>query len=310
VDPTVTDANLLLGRLLEDEPLAGGLALDRAASERAVGELARNLGLATRACAEGIVRIAEAEMLAALRLVTVERGVDPRGFVLMPFGGAGPMHAASMAAELGIERVLCPGASGVLCALGLAAAAPRRDASRTVMLSGAELSAERVSTERDELIARASAALGEQPARTRVRYELRYRGQSFELPVELGDDAQAASAAPDALAESFAQAHEERYGYSEPDGEVELVTLRASVWGRAPALHLSTAGAPAPAHQKRDVVFEGRELASTVLRGTLPAGTVVRGPALCAQADATAVVPPGWSGAVDETGALALRRET
>src|SRR5437588_8205502 len=187
-EPTVTDANLLLGRLLEDEPLAGGLALDRAAAEGAIGTLARALEMSLRACAEGIVRVAEAEMLAALRLVTVERGVDPRGFLLMPFGGARPMHAAQMAAELGIERVLCPAASGVLCALGLAAAAPRRDASRTVMLSGEELTAARVSRERDALIGRARAALGAEPARTRVRYELRYRGQSFELPVELDGD--------------------------------------------------------------------------------------------------------------------------
>src|SRR6266568_1465548 len=111
-EPTVTDANLLLGRLLTDAPLAGELALDRAAAEAAVGALARELEMDTLACAEGIVRVAEAEMLGALRLVTVERGLDPRAFVLMPFGGAGPLHAATMAAELGIERVICPRASG------------------------------------------------------------------------------------------------------------------------------------------------------------------------------------------------------
>ncbi|HEX4563931.1 MAG TPA: hydantoinase/oxoprolinase family protein [Solirubrobacteraceae bacterium] len=308
-DATVTDANLLLGRLLEDQPLAGGLALDRAAAERAVDALAGELGIATRACAEGIVRIAEAEMLAALRLVTVERGADPRGFALMPFGGAGPMHAAAMAAELGIERVLCPGASGVLCALGLAAAAPRRDATRTVMLRGRQLTAARVAGERDALIGRAFAALGAEPARTRVRYELRYRGQSFELPVELDGDGRGARADPADLAAAFARAHAERYGYGDPGTEVELVTIRVSVWGAAPALRLAAARAHAPAHEQRDVVFAGEELATAVLRGALAPGTRVRGPALCAQDDATVLVPPGWSGAVDESGGLTLRRE-
>ncbi len=166
--PTVTDANLLLGRLPADAPLAGGLQLDREAAERAVGDLAAQLGLTeevgparpdrlhrlvagregpgspaygrlrhapgTLRCAEGIVRVAEAEMERALRTMTVERGVDPRGFALMPFGGAGPLHAAALARALGMRRILVPRASGVLCALGLAAAAPRRDAARTVML--------------------------------------------------------------------------------------------------------------------------------------------------------------------------------
>src|SRR6185312_4329481 len=103
--PTVTDANLLLGRLPADATLAGGLVLDRRAAERAVATLARELGLDALACASGIVRVAESEMLGALRLVTVHRGIDPRAFTLMPFGGAGPMHACSMARELGIGRV-------------------------------------------------------------------------------------------------------------------------------------------------------------------------------------------------------------
>ncbi len=158
--PTVTDANLLLGRLLGDEPLAGGVHLDGAAAERAVGALAEDLGLDLIACAEGIVRVAESEMLAALRVITVERGIDPRGFALMPFGGAGPLHAAALAESLGISRVLCPRASGVLSALGLAASAPRRDASRTVMLSGQELAGDALGRARRELLREAAAQLG------------------------------------------------------------------------------------------------------------------------------------------------------
>ena len=136
------------------------------------------------ACAEGIVRVAEAQMLGALRVMSVERGIDPRGFALMPFGGAGPLHAAALARRLGISRVLCPRACGVLCALGLAAAAPRRDAARTVMLEQRSLSERVFGEERETLIAEARAALAREPARVRVRHELRYRGQSFELAVE------------------------------------------------------------------------------------------------------------------------------
>ena len=151
---------------------------------RAVSRLAAELDMDVLACAQGIVRVAEAEMLGALRLMTVERGSTHAASSLMPFGGAGPLHAAALARELGIERILCPRASGVLCALGLAAAAPRRDVSRTVMLRGDSLTLERLSRERDALISEADAALAGKRASVRVSYELRYRGQSFELSVE------------------------------------------------------------------------------------------------------------------------------
>ncbi len=328
-EPTVTDANLLLGRLLEDAPLAGGVSLDRAAAERAITRLAGELELEPIACALGIVRVAEAQMLGALRVMSVERGIDPRGFALMPFGGAGPLHAAALARELGIARVLCPRASGVLCALGLAAAAPRRDAARTVMLTGAALSDARLTRERDALVAQASAALSTPPVRVRVRHELRYRGQSFELPVaeEPAVDATGAtftaSAAPghgarpaplDAggLRAAFALAHEQRYGYSDEHAEVELVNMRASVWGPAPALRprlgLNTR---APLREQRAIVFaDGESLAASVLRGELAPGTRVAGPALCALPEATLLVPPGWHGEVDEHGTIVMRDQS
>ena len=129
--------------------------------------------------AEGIVRVANQEMVRALRVVTVERGVDPRRFALMPFGGAGPMHAAALAEELGMERILCPRASGVLSALGLIASERRRDTARTVLLSGADLTAERIAAEVAELRESIGAGLAE--AAPEATYELRYRGQAFEL---------------------------------------------------------------------------------------------------------------------------------
>jgi N-methylhydantoinase A len=302
--PTVTDANLLLGRLLEDSPLAGEIDLDRDAAERAVSKLARELGLETPACAEGIVRVSESEMLGALRVMTVERGIDPRGLALMPFGGAGPLHAAALAEELGIRRILCPRVSGVLCALGLAAAAPRLDVSRTVMLAGDALSSERLAGERDALIAEASGGLGASPSRVRVRHELRYRGQSFELPVE-----EAGSPDPDLLREAFARAHELRYGYRDDSAEVELVTVRVSVWGASPALatQASDSGA-APRGESRRVVLGGAAIDAEVLRGELAPGTRLQGPALCAMPEATLLVAPGWAGEVDAHGTAQLRR--
>ncbi len=301
--PTVTDANLLLGRLPADVPLAGDLELDRDAAERVIAGLAAELGMTTSRCAGGIVRVAEAEMLRALRTMTVERGIDPREFALMPFGGAGPLHAAALAGALGIRRILCPRASGVLCALGLAAAAPRRDAARTVMLAGEFLDADRLAAAREALVARACTELGEAAARVAVRYELRYRGQSFELAVE-EEDARAkggepsdpgaehddfvqqagdgATPDPGALSEAFAQAHERRYGYRDDGVEVELVTIRVSAWGAAPCLRLAAVeGEPAP-------------------------GTAIEGPTVCSLPGSTLYVPDGWHGTVDDYGTVHL----
>jgi N-methylhydantoinase A len=304
LEPTVTDANLLLGRLLEDSPLAGGLALDRAAALQVVSGLARELDMDPLACAEGIVRVAEAEMLRALRVMTVERGIDPRGFALMPFGGAGPLHAAAMARELGIERILCPRASGVLCALGLAAAAPRRDVSRTVMLRGDSFTATRVSAERDALVATACAELGAPPARLRIRHELRYRGQSFELAVEESE-----STDPDVLTEAFARAHELRYGYRDDSPDVELVNIRVSAWGPSPSLRPLATTTSAPSPDSRPVVFDGRTQQAAVHRGELPFRARIGGPALCALPEATLLVPAGWSGEVDEHGTIHLHTQ-
>jgi N-methylhydantoinase A len=303
---TVTDANLLLGRLLEDSPLAGEIELDRAAAETAVTTLARELELDVSACAQGIIRVAESEMLGALRLMTIERGIDPRGFALMPFGGAGPLHAAALAAQLGISRILCPRASGVLCALGLAAAAPRRDVSRTVMLDRGSLSSERLDHERAALLAQASAALGARPARVRVRHELRYRGQSFELPVE-----DSGSSDPDTLREAFAAVHERRYGYRDEEANVELVTIRVSVWGRAPILQAQGARDGHRARREtRRIVLGGETIDAEVLRGELAPGTRLQGPALCAMPQATLLIPPDWAGEVDANGSVRLYRVT
>jgi N-methylhydantoinase A len=296
-EPTVTDANLLLGRLAPDSELAGGVALDLDAARGAVGALAAALGMDETQTAEGIVRVANQEMVRALRVVTVERGVDPRGFALLPFGGAGPMHAAEIAGELGIERILCPRAGGVLSALGLCASDRRRDTTRTVMLGGGELTAERIAAEVDELIAGLDENL--EGAEPEVVYEMRYAGQAFELPVP-------GSARPDPadLAERFATAHEDRYGHRDPDGEVVLVHIRLAMVSPGPRPRLVAAGAGTLGEGTRGVCFGGKWLETAVLRGEPPVGLHASGPVVFELPEATFVLPPGWRAEVDRAGTI------
>ena len=190
--PTVTDANLLLGRL--PERLAGGLALDRAAAERALGSVGAEPA--------DVIEVVNAEMLAALRVVSVERGLDPRDFALVAFGGAGGLHACALAEELEIRTVVVPEAAGVLSALGLALCDERHDAVRSLVVPLAEA--------------------GELPAEGEA--DLRYSGQSFELTVPLGPD----------VAEAFHRAHEERYGYADRMRPLELVAVRTASVTRGP----------------------------------------------------------------------------
>jgi N-methylhydantoinase A len=296
-EPTVTDANLMLGNLAADSSLAGGVSLDADAARAAISRLAASLDLDELEAAEGIVRVANQEMVRALRVVTVERGVDPRRFALLPFGGAGPMHAAGIAAELGIDRIICPRAGGVLSALGLCASERRRDTARTVMLSGADLSAERIAAEVSELTARLDGDLdGAEPE---VVYEMRYAGQAFELSVP-----GAARPDPADLCERFEEAHEERYGHRDPEGTVVLVDIRLALVAPGPQPRLAAAPAGRLEEGKRRVRFGGEWIETPVLRGEPAAGLDAEGPAIFELPEATFVVPPGWRSEVDEAGTI------
>jgi len=298
-EPTVTDANVVLGLLGTGAPLAGAIALDAEAARAAVGRLGEQLGLGLLECAEGIRRVANAEMIRALRVMTVERGVDPRELALLAFGGAGPLHAAAIAAELGMTRILCPRASGVLAALGLVVSERRRDAQRSVLLSGAALTAAAL---REEI-----AALGERAGAgaRRVTAELRYRGQSFELAVECGE-----APDPGELREAFAAAHERAYGYRDEEGEVELVTLRVTATEPGPEIDAAAAGAAGGGAERsaRRAWFGGEEHEAAVLTGEPEPGTELRGPAICELPEATLAVPPGWAGRVEPSGTIRLER--
>ena len=306
-EPTVTDANLLLGYLSSENELAGGVALDRGAAEHAVKPLAAALGLDVIACAEGIVRVANAEMIRALRVITVERGVDPRRYALLAFGGAGPLHAAAIADELGIQTIVCPRASGVLAALGLIVAPRRRDAQRSVLLAGDALSQDRVRETVDELGDAARRALREPDAELSAVYELRYRGQAFELQVAAG-----VAPSPDELRAAFEAEHEERYGYRDPAQELELVTVRvaATLAGAEPSLtaeeHAIPEREPGEGRTRR-ATFRGEPLELRLLRIPGP-GTQISGPAVVELPEATLLVPPEWTGEVDTSGTIRLER--
>ncbi len=301
-EPTVTDANLLLGHLAGGSELAGGVGLDADAAERGVADLAGTLGLDPLETAAGILRVANQEMVRALRVVTVERGVDPRGFALLPFGGAGPMHAAAIAAELGIRTILCPRAGGVLSALGLCASERRRDTVRTVMLSEGELTAGRIAATVDAMIAEIGEGLDE--AQPRLTYKLRYAGQAFELPVPGPVDPDPAD-----LIAGFERAHEERYGHVDPEGEVVLVDVDLALVVPGPAPGPVAAGEGAVERSSRRVLFDGEWIETPVLRGEPAAGSEAEGPVVFELPEATFVVPPGWDTEVDRHGTIVARFE-
>ena len=301
-EPAVTDANLVLGYLAPDSRLAGDVELDGDAARAAIARLGEELGLGETETAEGIVRVANSEMARALRVVTVERGVDPRRFALMPFGGAGPMHAAALAEELEMTRILCPRASGVLSALGLAASERRRDAARTVMLSGDGLDAEVLAAEVASL--RETIAEGLEEAETEAVFELRYRGQAFELAIDGPPEPD-----PAELAERFAAEHERRYGYRDPDGEIELVTIRVALVVGGPEPRLEAGGGGELERSQRRARFGGEWIEAEVLRGEPAPGTEASGPCIFELPEATLVLPPQWRASVDQAGTIEAVRE-
>ena len=283
--PTVTDANLLLGYLDAESPLAGGVRLDPQAAEQAVDALGRDLGLSLERTAAGIARVASAEMAQAVRVVTVERGIDPRDLALVPFGGAGPLHAAQIADELGIRRVVVPNASGVLSALGLVVSERRRDLVESVLLAGDRLTRENVAAAVRRLGERGLEELGEADAELRAGYDLRYAGQAFELtvPGELEPD-------PGELRRAFDRAHDDRYGYADPEAELELVSVRVAV--ALPGEELQPAEAATAEERGTRPARFGDDVLDAAVLGAGEAA--VDGPVIFELPGSTLVVPPGW----------------
>ena len=301
-EPTVTDANLFLGYLADRAELGGEVTLKRELSEKALSTLGEEVDLDAEEVALGVVRVANAEMTRALRVISVERGLDPREFALLAFGGAGGMHACSLAEELGMETVLVPRAGGVLSALGLAISDLRHDHVRPYLVALGDVNEEEFEEKFEEMEGTAVGDLDD-PEHTR-RADLRYRGQSFELTVEADS--------LEKLEERFHAAHEQRYGYRMDDEAVELVNVRliATVPVDKPEPEEPEQGEGEAESGRREANFDGEWREVPVLdREKMGKGSEVVGPAIVEFKESTCVVRPGWWGAVDGAGTIVLEKK-
>jgi N-methylhydantoinase A len=306
---TVTDAHLALGRLDSRWFLGGRMKLDEARVRRAIGKLARQLGVSETRAAEGIIEVVNATMERAIRVISVERGYDPRLFTLVSFGGAGGLHACELAERLSIPRVLIPNHAGIASALGLLLSDIKRSYVATALQR-----AEALTSRRAEGIFRRLEAQGKRELRAEAVepediilekfIDCRYVGQSYEITVPYGPD----------FVDSFHRLHEATYGYARPEEPVEVVALRLHATGRIPEVKLpeaqrSQVSSRARPRDKKPVVLRGRKVKASVFwRKELPFGFRLRGPALVAEYSATTWVPPGWIGRVDRFFNLVLER--
>ena len=310
--PTVTDANVVLGYLDREALLGGDLPINHAAAEHAIDvAVARPLGLSVADAAARIIEVVNSNMAQALRIVSIERGHDPREFSLIAFGGAGPVHAAFLAEELQVPEVIVPPVPGAFSALGLVASDLRRDYSRTLYADVGEIDPVRVA----EVIAGMEAAGREVLRAARVPAErqvllrqadVRYRRQAYELTIPIADGT-ITRASLEALAEAFHARHEQTYGHANRTERVQLVNLRLTALGKLPDLVLAQRGDAAVARERRrDVWFEGFVETPVHWRDGLGAGTELAGPAIIEAMDSTTVIPPGWHARIDEHGYISL----
>ncbi len=308
VEPTVTDANVVLGRLNSDAVLADDVRLDETAAAAAIEGLVPKMDRSEAArlrAAAAVVAVADAHMERALRVITLERGYDPRDFTLVAFGGAGPLHGCALAERLEINRVLVPRFPGVLSALGALSGEHVREYAAT-LLRPATVASSRALTaafRRLERTARRDFAGTRRPRLQRM-LDLRYVGQSYELTVPIRGRHIAGAV------RAFHRRHEERYAHSRPDADVEIVVARLAASVEQPALPAVRPRAGGrPKSRQAQIVFDGEAGPARVFsRPELPVGFRARGPLLVIQEDATTWVPPGWRAKVDQQAALLLER--
>ena len=313
-EPTVTDANVVLNRLSPETRLGGFMTLRRDLAEVAVGSLTKKIrSTDLNFVAEGIIRIAESHMSAAIREISVERGEDPRRFALIAFGGAGPMHGCAVAQEVGIRRVVSPNYPGNLSALGLLTSDLRHELVRThlALLDDADLSvvADRLHQTAKEAHELLAAEKVSEPDRViECSIGLRFEGQAHELDIGVDPD----NLDRQALDAAFRNAYQEAWSHLPPGRPTQMVTLRVTAIGRAPKLsfpRLDNAGRSLAEAEigRRDVVFAGTAWDTAVyVRTLLPAESYFRGPAIIEEDGSTTVVLPDWDVRVDEVGNLIL----
>jgi len=315
--PTVTDADIVLGWLSRDALLGGDLRIDAAAAERATkAHVAHPLGLSPAEAAARIAEVVNANMAQALRIVTVERGHDPAEFSLIAFGGAGPVHAAFLAAELGIPEVIVPPAPGAFSALGLVASDIRRDWSRTLYAGLAGLAPERLAEaiHSMEEAGRVFLADAQVPGGRQVllrQADLRYRRQAYELTLPIADGPITCGTL-DRLAADFHAKHEQTYGHANREEPVQLVNLRLTAVGRLPMVSFAqTSDRDRVGDESRDIWFVETGFVRTPVlwRGGLVPGVALDGPLVIEAVDSTVVLPPGWHATVDAAGFIRMTRD-
>ncbi|MEE8535935.1 MAG: hydantoinase/oxoprolinase family protein, partial [Kiloniellales bacterium] len=319
--PTVTDANLVLGRLVADSFLGGEMVLHPAAAEQAIDRLAVTLGLDRQAAAEGVLTILNNNMANAIRAGTVQKGLDPRGFSLVAFGGAGPLHGAEVAALLDIPEVIVPPHPGITSAAGLLTTDLKYDGIKTeFQVQGAididKLNADFAGLERGLIAQFAADGLAEGEIELARAGDLRYVGQGYELRVAIPKGVIDA-AALEAVWQAFHRLHEADYGHFFPDNQIEIVNIRLTGVGQMPKIgRIRAAGGGSLAAAKAATgacVFRvdgALRSLDTVFyrRRELPIEESFAGPAVILQADATTVLPPGWSATAEPGGNMVLRR--
>jgi N-methylhydantoinase A len=310
-EATVTDANLVLGMLNPSHLLGGRMAVRADLAAAAIGALGAALGLDPLRAADGILTVVTANMARAVRVISVQRGRDLRDFALIAFGGAGPLHAARLARELGIKTILVPRSPGALCAEGLVTSAVRTSFSKTKSMTLSPEAAPLVAAAFTELLARAepwflSEGVGAAEQDLARSIDIRYRGQNFELEVPY-PEAETTPASLERLANRFEELHEQRYGFAARGDPIQLVTFRLEAKGRAPP-PLAKAEAlrgedPSDALVGRRAVWFSEACGFTATpvyeRDRLGAGARLAGPAVVEQFDSTTLIPPGMTARVD-----------
>jgi N-methylhydantoinase A len=307
-DPTVTDANVVVGHL-PPQLLGGEMQLDVEAAKAAVQKIGDALGLELHRAAEGILDIVNENMAGALRLVSVQRGYDPRDFALVAFGGAGPMHANAVARIMGSFPVIVPPAPGLLCATGDLVADFRDEFARTFIRTTDSVSGDDVRSILDELGDEARSwmrreGIAEDDQRLAFNVDMRYYRQGYEIPVEI-DPALLAGNGTAMLAERFNQLHEQFYGFRMDESACEIVNLRAIGYGKVPEPHLpegepDASEASTAVVDEHEVYFQGEWLPTRIYdRGKLRPGHRIEGPAIVTEFDSTTVVLSGHAAEVD-----------
>jgi N-methylhydantoinase A len=310
-EPAVTDANVVLQTLNPQYLLGGRMKIRQDLAREAVGRLAGKLGMGVMETAQGIISVVTANMARAIRVISVQRGHDPRDYTLMAFGGAGPLHAARLAKELEIGRVLVPRNPGILCAMGLLLTDLRADFAATRLMRAGEGAAPAVAQSFANLAESAEAWFRQEGIASADRRivrtaDMRYHGQNYELAVPVPEGPITARTI-EALAAGFAEAHQQRYGFAAEGDPVEIVTLRLEAVGTVAKATLREQPEAGPDASKaiasRRPVWlpEARDLVETPIydRDALKPGNRFAGPAVVEQMDATTLVPPGMTAHVD-----------